>query len=116
MVPASLGSGGDGGTTEMDGIGGTSASAPVFAAMIALVNDARMAAGQKALGFLNPFLYQNADVFTDVTKGSDKVGRGGSPLPWGFNCSAGWDPVTGLGVPVFPKLMAAAMKAGERRA
>ena len=101
---------------EMDGIGGTSASAPVFAAMIALVNDARMAAGQKALGFLNPFLYQNADVFTDVTKGSDKVGRGGSPLPWGFNCSAGWDPVTGLGVPVFPKLMAAAMKAGERRA
>ena len=44
------------------------------------------------------------------------TGRGGSPLPWGFNCSAGWDPVTGLGVPVFPKLMAAAMKAGERRA
>ena len=35
-------------------ISGTSASAPVFAAMISLVNDARMAAGKGPVGFINP--------------------------------------------------------------
>ena len=63
------------------------------------------------LGFLNPFLYKNPDVFFDVTVGSNKVGRGGPPLPYGFNCSVGWDPVTGLGTPHFQKLTAAAFKA-----
>jgi cyclophilin family peptidyl-prolyl cis-trans isomerase len=64
------------------------------------------------MGLLNPFLYQNADAFTDVLLGSNKVGRGGQPLPYGFNCSAGWDPATGLGTPKFDKLLAAAMGAG----
>ena len=27
----------------------------------------------------------------------------------GWNCSKGWDPATGLGTPLFKKLMAAAM-------
>lgn len=58
---------------------------------------------------LNPFLYQNVGAFTDITVGSNKVGRGGEKIPFGYNCSAGWDPVTGLGTPVFPKLLAAAM-------
>ena len=95
------------------GIGGTSASAPVFSALIALINDARLAAGKPALGFLNPFIYANADAFTDITVGSNKVARGGMPLTEGFNCSAGWDPVTGVGTPIYPKLLAAAMKAAE---
>jgi len=64
------------------------------------------------MGLLNPFLYQNADAFTDVTKGSNKVGRGGQALPYGYNCSAGWDPATGLGTPKFDKLLAAAMGGG----
>ena len=33
---------------------GTSASAPVVASMITLINDARIAAGKKSVGFLNP--------------------------------------------------------------
>ena len=38
-------------------IGGTSASAPVFAAFISMLNDARLDAGLAPLGFLNPMLY-----------------------------------------------------------
>jgi tripeptidyl-peptidase-1 len=61
------------------------------------------------MGFLNPFLYKNADAFTDVTKCSNKFGRSGNHLPYGFNCSVGWDPATGLGAPKFDMLLAAAM-------
>ena len=52
----------------------------------------------------------NTDAFTDITVGSNKVGRGGEKLTYGWNCSTGWDPVTGVGTPLFGKLLAAAMK------
>jgi tripeptidyl-peptidase-1 len=39
-------------------VGGTSASAPVFASVVALLNNARIAAGMPALGFLNPWIYE----------------------------------------------------------
>jgi hypothetical protein len=42
------------------------------------------------MGFLNPFLYANAAAFTDVVKGSNKFGRSGKLLPYGFHCSKGW--------------------------
>lgn len=91
------------------GVGGTSASAPTFAGIIGLVNEARIQAGKPAMGLLNKFIYANPDVFTDIVLGSDKWGRGGGTLPAGYNCSVGWDPVTGFGTPIFPKLLAAAM-------
>jgi subtilase family serine protease len=91
------------------GVGGTSASAPTFAAMIGLINDERIKAGKSALGFLNPMIYQNMDAFTDITIGSDRIARGGGPLPYGFNVTKGWDPVTGVGTPVYSKLKEAAM-------
>jgi subtilase family serine protease len=94
---------------RVQSIGGTSASSPAFAGMVALLNEARLNAGKPAMGFLNTFLYKNEDAFTTVTLGSNKVGRGGQALPYGFNCSAGWDPATGLGTPKFDKLLAAAM-------
>lgn len=90
-------------------VGGTSASTPAFAGMIGLINDARVQAGKKPLGFLNPFLYQNADAFTDITKGNNRIGRGGEKLKYGWDCIPGWDPATGLGTPVFSKLLKAAM-------
>jgi tripeptidyl-peptidase-1 len=58
--------------------------------MVSLLNEARFAAGKKQLGFLNPFLYANADAFTDIVKGSDKISRQGGRLAYGFNCSKGW--------------------------
>lgn len=95
------------------GVGGTSASAPVFGGIVSVLNTKLVAAGKKPMGFLNQFIYQNTAAFTDVTVGSNKVGRGGTPLAAGFNCSTGWDPVTGVGSPVFAKVLAAAMDGGK---
>ena len=39
---------------EFSLIFGTSASAPTVASMITLINDARIGAGKKSVGFLNP--------------------------------------------------------------
>ncbi len=95
----------------LQSVGGTSASTPAFAGMVALLNEARIQKGMSPLGFLNPFLYQNADAFTDVTIGTNAISRGGAPVPNGFNCTKGWDPATGLGTPIFSKLLDAALKA-----
>ena len=40
-------------------VGGTSASTPAFAGMVALLNEARAQHNKQPLGFLNPFVYQN---------------------------------------------------------
>lgn len=81
---------------------GTSASAPVFASMITLINDARLAIGKGSLGFINPLLYDPifAPAFNDITMG----GNQGCGTP-GFSAVAGWDPVTGVGTPNFERLM-----------
>jgi tripeptidyl-peptidase-1 len=50
--------------------GGTSASSPTFASIVALINDRLIAAGKPVLGFLNPWLYSKASsAFTDITTG-----------------------------------------------
>ena len=95
---------------HVEAVGGTSASTPAFAGMVALLNEARMQHGKAPMGFLNPFLYQNADAFTDVTLGTNAIGRGGQTLKYGFKASKGWDPATGLGTPRFDKLLAASLK------
>ncbi|KAJ7126440.1 subtilisin-like protein [Mycena crocata] len=81
-------------------IGGTSASTPVFAGLVALLNDALLAEGRSPLGFLNPLLYKRgAHAFNDIVVGSNP-GCGTK----GFNATKGWDPVTGLGTPDFKAL------------
>ena len=76
---------------------GTSAAAPTFAAIIALLNDYQVRHGRKQLGFLNPLLYEHAsDIFYDITTGHNP-GCNTS----GFYAAVGWDPVTGLGTPSF---------------
>jgi len=96
---------------RLEAVGGTSASTPAFAGLVSLMNEARAQAGKKPLGFLNPFIYQNADCFTDITKGTNAIGRGNGPIAYGFAAAPGWDPATGLGTPKFDKLLAAALKA-----
>lgn len=57
---------------NLDLIGGTSASSPTFASVIALINDQLVAAGKPVLGFLNPFLYSaGSGAFTDITIGKN---------------------------------------------
>ncbi|KAL1721726.1 peptidase S8/S53 domain-containing protein [Schizophyllum commune] len=78
-------------------IGGTSASSPAFAGIVALLNGARLSAGLPPLGFLNPFFYsKGAAGFNDITVGNS-TGCG----TIGFNATKGWDAVTGLGTPNF---------------
>jgi tripeptidyl-peptidase-1 len=92
-------------------IGGTSAASPVWAGVIALLNAARKAQGQPPLGFLNPWLYNNSALFKDITLGygkgcMDREEFSGGWARW--NATPGWDPVTGLGAPIFDKLLEAA--------
>lgn len=81
-------------------IGGTSAAAPVFAALLTRINEERLAVGKKPVGFVNPVLYAHPEVFHDVTQGNNE-GCGTK----GFSAAKGWDPVTGLGTPDYPKLL-----------
>ncbi|KAF7985173.1 hypothetical protein HWV62_7762 [Athelia sp. TMB] len=85
-------------------VNGTSCSTPMFAGLVALLNDRLIAAGKAPLGFLNPLLYSagGTAALTDITVGNNP-GCGTK----GFNATKGWDPVTGLGTPVFPKLLTA---------
>jgi kumamolisin len=83
--------------TRMDSFegasGGTSAVAPLMAALIALLNQAT----QKHVGFMNPFLYATARQGTchDVTEGNNGIEN----TIGGYKAGPGWDACTGLGTP-----------------
>ncbi|KAI0018743.1 subtilisin-like protein [Xylariomycetidae sp. FL0641] len=81
-------------------VGGTSLSAPVWGAVLTLVNEERLRAGKSTVGFVHPVLYAHPEVFNDVTQGSNEGCDTG-----GFVASEGWDPVSGLGSPNYPKLL-----------
>lgn len=98
---------------ELQSLDGTSASTPVFAAVVSLLNEARLAKGLPAMGYLNPWLYQNTHMFNDIEVGTnDVLGGGQGKMLYGYNCTKGWDPVTGLGTPKFDSMLDAALKAG----
>jgi subtilase family serine protease len=86
--------------------GGTSASAPLWAALIAVANQM---AGHP-LGFINPVLYkvamssQYSQDFHDITVGNNNVDYKGVMVP-GYEAVQGWDPATGLGTPNAEKLL-----------
>ncbi|KAL0481704.1 tripeptidyl-peptidase I [Acrasis kona] len=81
-------------------VSGTSASAPLFAGVVSLLNDVRLKAGKKPLGFLNPVLYSKlADGFRDIKRGQN----GYDSCP-GFYASEKWDPMTGWGTPNVARL------------
>lgn len=70
-------------------IGGTSAVAPLFAAMMARINQSL---GKRA-GYINPLIYQSKDreaAFVNINSGSNGT----------YWASDGWDPVSGLGRPI----------------
>jgi len=73
--------------------GGTSAVAPLMAALVARLNQAK----KKNVGFLNPFLYASIakGVAQDVTSGTNAI-KGKTK---GYTAGPGWDACTGLGTP-----------------
>lgn len=88
--------------------GGTSASTPVFAGIIAILNQYAQAKGlgSGALGNINPTLYQlytsTPNAFHDITEGNNIVACVISSLDcgngsFGYSAGVGYDLVTGLG-------------------
>ena len=107
--------GGDAGAPPaLTAIGGTSAAAPSFAGILALVNQSLAAANPSApvgLGNANPVLYALANnpatqgAFNAITTGSNIVPcvagspdcPASPPYQFGYSCAAGYNQVTGLG-------------------
>jgi kumamolisin len=65
--------------------GGTSAVAPLWAGLVALLNQKL----GHPVGLLNPFLYSHQNVVRDITRGQTQD----------YQAGPGWDPCTGLGSP-----------------
>jgi kumamolisin len=76
-----------GGKTQI--VGGTSAAAPLWAGLFALLNQA----GGRPVGQPHVTLYRNATIFRDITEGNNNSGG------VGYAAGAGWDACTGLGSP-----------------
>ena len=81
--------------------GGTSASAPIWAGIIALADQY---AGRH-LGFVNPAIYQIArsahyhQAFHDIAAGHANTAKFPHGTITGYRAGPGWDPVTGWGSP-----------------
>lgn len=75
---------------------GTSASTPVVAGIIALLNEQRLANQQPPVGFINPALYvMAAGSFNDVVLGNNtgtEIHGSDDCFTYGYGASAGWDP------------------------
>src|SRR6266567_2202614 len=90
-------------------VGGTSASTPQIAAMVALTNQLAAQMGKHSVGYLNPLLYTlPASDFNDIVPQTFGSGAGvttldsnqeyASGIP-GYSTTAGWDLTTGFGSP-----------------
>ena len=81
--------------------GGTSASAPLWAALIARANQLV----GRSVGYINPLLYQacrQSDICRDITSGNNDTHR----MVGGYEAGRGWDPCTGWGSPDGAKFLA----------
>ncbi|MCA9541289.1 MAG: hypothetical protein KC620_20450, partial [Myxococcales bacterium] len=124
----------------IDFAGGTSTGAPIWAALLARINQACQAAGLRRVGFVNPLLYhlvRYADEynrkpylreedklpkpFRDIISGRSDVtlrALDGACMPVqvelpGFEATGSWDPATGLGVPIGTRLLDAIVAHGH---
>ena len=79
---------------QPDVIGGTSAVAPLWAGLIALINQ-RVG---KPVGFINPLLYETAsrEDCSDIISGNNGA----------YSAGPGWDACTGLGSPIGMRISA----------
>jgi len=91
-------------TAQVDG---TSCSAPVIGALVSILNDYLLSKGLQPLGFINPLLYkifaEDLTAYNDISMGNNNCTESCCSIH-GFQAAKGWDPVTGLGTPNFPKM------------
>ncbi len=82
--------------------GGTSIAAPIWAAAIAIIDQAT----HRRIGFINPLLYQiSRTPLYNSSFEQIKTGSNGA-----YNAGPGWNPVTGLGTPSVSGLVNATNK------
>ncbi|KAM3504330.1 hypothetical protein MY10362_003634 [Beauveria mimosiformis] len=93
--------------------GTSSASTPVLAAMVAVLNSLRAEKGKPTMGFLNTWLYKSGrfafdDITSGKTSGCPGTSYAGLDSPKvngaGWPADSGWDAATGLGTPIFARL------------
>jgi kumamolisin len=83
------------GTDCWTAVGGTSAAAPLWGALIVLANQQAKASGKKSMGFINPVLYKMGSdgslpsPFHDIMLGGNLY----------YQATSGWDFSTGWGTP-----------------
>ena len=93
---------------EVSNVGGTSAVAPLWAALLARINQQL----GKPVGYINPLLYSKlgkSGAFHDITVGNNDPTGG---QIGGYQAGPGWDACTGGGSPDGSKLLAQLQAAG----
>ncbi len=73
-------------------IGGTSAVAPLWAGLVACINQLK----EHNVGFINPTIYSHPEAFNDVTQGNNGA----------YSADDNWDACTGMGTPNGKALLA----------
>lgn len=120
--------------------GGTSASTPIVAGMMSLLNAHQIKNGQPVLGYVTPLIYQIGtmypQVFNDITEGNNTCTGWSRTLPcchaaatgddagddigrvcsYGYSAQNGWDPATGWGTINFGRLIEAVDAINAQRA
>ena len=95
---------------------GTSASTPLFASMVTILNDYRIRNGMPPMGNILPFLWTlgrlRPDAFNDIvignssTAGPQNSGNCSTAITCGgFTAAVGWDAVSGFGSVNFNRLL-----------
>lgn len=82
-------------------IGGTSAVAPLWAGLTALMNQRLSKLGKQPAGFINPLLYSHGSALHDIVAGNNDI----DGTLKKYAARTGWDPCTGLGSPDGAKVL-----------
>ena len=93
-------------------VSGTSAVAPLWAGMIALINQSLIEKGGNSVGFLNTLIYglAGSGAFKDIVEGNNDI----DGTLKKYSATAGWDACTGIGSPDGMKLLQA-LESGTRK-
>jgi len=106
----------DGGSAFL--VSGTSMSTPIVASIIALVQSDFYKVTNNTLGFINPMIYKaqagGAGIFKDIVIGDNCASQECKAQQDGFFATKGWDPVTGLGTPLYSNMKAYVEDLGRR--
>ena len=83
---------------HVNGVSGTSASSPIFAGIVNLCAS-QLPDDVAGFGWINPLLYKNQEIFSDIVGGNNQYNEDNTPCPdppnangtfYGFEATPGW--------------------------